>query len=89
MVGEQTGFLCAERRGTRKREPGMAQHQLDAAAFQPAHPRPLAMLSQGLEVVFQIAEMAVGAQSALAVPVAERVEMLVARKRPRLVVQAL
>src|SRR5256885_13185140 len=89
MVGEQTGFLGAQRRGTREREPRMAQHQLNAAAFQPAHPRPFAVLPQGLEVVFEIAEMAIRAQSAPPVPVAQRMEMLVARERPRLVVQAL
>jgi hypothetical protein len=89
MAGEQTGFLCAQRRGARKREPWMAEHELNAAVFQPAHPRPFAVLPQSLEVVFEIAQMAIGAQSTPAVTVAQRMEMLVARERPRLVVQAL
>jgi hypothetical protein len=89
MAGEQSGFLGGQRRGAREGESGVAQEQLNAAAFQPAHAGPFALLPQGLEVVFEISQMTVGAQRTPAVAVAERVEMLVARERPRLVVEAL
>src|SRR4051812_10329616 len=84
MAGEQTGLFRAQRGGAREREARVAQHQLNAAAFQSAHARTFAVLSQRLEVIFEIAQMAIGAQGAPAIAVAERMEMFVARERPRL-----
>src|SRR5205823_6725034 len=70
-------------------EPRVAQDQLDSAALQPADARPFAVLPQFLEMIFEIAQMAIRAQRAPAVAIVQGVEMLVARERPRLVVQAL
>src|SRR5438270_6889145 len=89
MVGEQAGLLRAERSGACEREAGMAQDQLDPAFRQTADARPFPVEAKRLEVLFQIAQMAIGSERALALAVAQRVEMLVARERPRLVVQAL
>src|SRR5207248_5128179 len=65
------------------------EDQLDSAVRKPPHARPFSVLPQSLEMLLKIAQMPIGAERAPAVAVAERVEMLVARERPRLVVQAL
>jgi hypothetical protein len=89
MASEQPGFLCAQRRRARECEARMTQDQLDAAVGKSPDARPFPVLPQCLEMILEIAQMAIGSQRAPAVPVAQRVEMLVARERPRLVVEAL
>src|SRR5205085_11805674 len=89
MARGQPGLLAAQHRRARRRESRVAEDQLDSAVRKPPHARPFSVLPQSLGMLLEIAQMPVGAERAPAVAVAERVEMLVARERPRLVVQAL
>ena len=66
----------------------MGEDQLHAAVRQRAQAGPLAARSQQFEVVFQVAQVAVDAQHAARLA-GESVEVLVARQRPGLAVQAL
>ena len=89
MAGQQARLLGGEGRGADHRKLPVTEDELHAAVRQRPHPGPLAPLALLGQACLQIAEMAVDVQRPPRLGVAEGVEMLVARERARLVVQAL
>ena len=89
MAGQQARFLGGEGGGADHRQVPVAEDELHAAVWQRPNPRELALLAQLGQARLQVAKMAIDAQRAPRLGVAEDVEVLVARERARLVVQAL
>src|SRR3954468_12248176 len=89
VLRKQPGLFGAESRGAREREAAVIESDLHAAVRQPANAGSLPVKLQFRQVIFQISQVAIRTKRSPPGAVAQRMEMLVARKRPRLVVEAL
>src|SRR5438105_11030217 len=88
MLGEQAGFLGGQGGGADHRQIGMPKHQLDAAVRQRPHARAFPLLSQTGEAHLEVAQVPIDVQRTARLAVVEGVEMLVARERAGLVMEA-
>src|SRR5205814_403380 len=89
VTREQPRFLRAQRRGAHHRQFAVAKDELHCASREVADTGRLTALPQLGEMLLEIAQMPIDPQRAPRSAVRERVEMLVAREGPRLVMEAL
>lgn len=89
MAGEELRLLGRESGGPDYRQLRVPQDQLHSAVREAAHAGRLAPLAELGEALFEVSQMPVDAERAARIRVPEDVEVLVARERARLVVQAL